>query len=213
MKEWFSKNPYKRSFLRFLLPAFIIVILTSVMVHASGGSGESHGNGSGQLLDFSFRALNFAVFIGIIYWLVRDKIKEFFSGRRTDIKISLEEAIAAKEEAEKKFKEYSAKLDKATDEINEISEMIKTQGLSEKEKIIESARTTAEKIKEDAQTRIEQETKKAKSQLRAEAVELSIQMAEEILKSNVKEKDHENIVKDYLKSIYSQTHSGQTDTK
>ncbi|MEA1936091.1 MAG: F0F1 ATP synthase subunit B [Thermodesulfobacteriota bacterium] len=212
MKEWFSKNPYKRSFLRFLLPVVMIVILTSVMVHASGGSDESHGNG-GQLLDFSFRALNFAVFIGIIYWLVRDKIKEFFSGRRTDIKISLEEAIAAKEEAEKKFKEYSAKLDKATEEINEISEMIRTQGLSEKEKIIESARITAEKIKEDAQTRIEQETKKAKSQLRAEAVELSIQMAEEILKSNVKEKDHENIVKDYLKSIYSQTHSGQTDTK
>lgn len=212
MKEWFSKNSYKRSFLRFLLPAFMIVILTSVMVHASGGSGESHGNG-GQLLNFSFKALNFAVLIGIIYWLVRDKIKEFFSGRRTDIKISLEEAIAAKEEAEQKFKEYSAKLDKATEEINEISEMIRTQGLSEKEKIIESARITAEKIKEDAQTRIEQETKNAKSQLRAEAVELSIQMAEEILKSNVKEKDHENIVKDYLKSIYSQTHSGQTDTK
>ena len=84
--------------------------------------------------------------------------------------------------------------------------MIKAQGLAEKEKIIESARITAEKMKEDAQARSEQELKKARSQLRAEAVELSVQMAEEILKKNIKKGDHENIVKDYLKSFYSQTH-------
>ena len=90
--------------------------------------------------------------------------------------------------------------------------MIRAQGLAEKEKIIENAKIAAERMKDDAQSRIEQETKKAKSQLRAEAVELSIQMAEEILKKNVSKKDHKNIVEDYLKSISSQTRSGQTDT-
>lgn len=202
MKELFSTNLYKRPFVRSLLPALMILIVTSSMVYASGGSGEGSDHG-GQLLDFGWRVINFIIFVGLIYWLFKDRIKEFFSGRRADIKLSLEEAMAAKEEAEKKFKEYSAKLDKATEEINEISEMIRAQGLAEKEKIIENAKTTAERMKDDAQSRIEQETKKAKSQLRAEAVELSIQMAEEILKKNVKEKDHENIVEDYLKSISS----------
>jgi F-type H+-transporting ATPase subunit b len=211
MKELFSTNLYKRPFVRSLLPALIILIVTSSMVYASGGSGEGSDHG-GQLLDFGWRVINFTIFVGLIYWLFKDRIKEFFSGRRTDIKLSLEEAMAAKEEAEKKFKEYSAKLDKATEEINEISEMIRAQGLAEKEKIIENAKISAERMKDDAQSRIEQETKKAKSQLRAEAVELSIQMAEEILKKNVKEKDHQNIVEDYLKSISSQARSGQKDT-
>ena len=211
MKELFSTNLYKRPFVRSLLPALMILIVTSSMVYASGGSGEGSDHG-GQLLDFGWRVINFIIFVGLAYWLFKDRIKEFFSGRRADIKLSLEEAMAAKEEAEKKFKEYSAKLDKATEEINEISEMIRAQGLAEKEKIIENAKITAERMKDDAQSRIEQETKKAKSQLRAEAVELSIQMAEEILKKNVSKKDHKNIVEDYLKSISSQTRSGQTDT-
>jgi len=206
MKEWFSENPLKRSFLHFLLPA-VVIVLTSAVVYASGESGESHGH-SGQMLDFGFRTLNFVIFVGILYWLLRDKIRDFFSGRRTDIKTSLEEAVAAKEEAEKKFKEYSTKLDKATEEIEGISGMIRTQGLTEKDKIIENAKITSEKIKEDAKARIEQETNKAKSQLRAEAVELSIQMAEEILKKNVKEEDHEDIVEDYLKNLHTETHSG-----
>ena len=142
-----------------------------------------------------------------------DKIKEFFAGRRTDIKASLEEAAAAKEEAEKKFKEYSTKLDKATEEIEGISDMIRAQGLTEKEKIIENARITAEKMEIDAQARIAQELKNASSQLRTEAVELSTQMAEEILKKNITKEDHENIVKDHLKNLDSQIHSGKTDTK
>lgn len=206
MKEWFSENlfMFKRSFLRSWLTAVVIVVLTSVVAYASGESGEAHGGG--KLVNLGWRIFDFVVLIGLFYWLVRDKIKEFFAGRRADIKTSLEEAASAKEEAEKKFKEYSAKLDKAGEEIKDISEMIKAQGLAEKEKIIESARITAEKMKEDAQARSEQELKKARSQLRAEAVELSVQMAEEILKKNIKKGDHENIVKDYLKSFYSQTH-------
>lgn len=206
MKEWFSENPFKRSFLHLLLPA-VVIVLTFTVVYASGESGESHGH-SGQMLDFGFRTLNFVILVGILYWFLRDKTRDFFSGRRTDIKTSLEEAVAAKEKAENKFKEYSTKLDKATEDIEGISETIRMQGLAEKEKIIENAKITAEKTKEDAKARIEQETNKTKSRLRAEAVELSIQMAEEILKKNVKEEDHEDIVEDYLKNLHTETHSG-----
>jgi F-type H+-transporting ATPase subunit b len=206
MKGWSLENLVKQSFL-----AFLIVILASVVAYAAGESGESHGH-AGQMLDFGWRVINFVILIGLFYWLLRKKIKEFFAGRRADIKTSLEEAVAAKEEAEKKFKEYSAKLDKAAEEIEGISDMIRAQGLTEKEKIIESARITAEKMKVDAQARIEQELKNASSQLRTEAVELSTQMAEEILKKTIKKEDHENIVKDHLENLGSQTHSGQRDT-
>ena len=195
MKGWFSKSLIKRSFL-----ALVIVILTSVVAYASGGgSGEAdHG---GQLIDFGWRILNTAILAGLLYWLLWDKVKEFFIGRRADIRTSLEDAEAAKEAAENKYKEYSDKLDKATDEIDGISDMIRSQGLTEKEKLIESARISAEKMKKDAQAKVEQDFKKAQSELRAEASELAIQMAEEILKRTIKEEDHENIVKDHLKSF------------
>ena len=81
--------------------------------------------------------------------------------------------------------------------------MIKAQGVAEKEKIIEEAKRTAEKMEEDSKARMDQEFKKALNQLRTEAAGLSIKMAEEILKKNIKEKDHENMVNDFLDRMVS----------
>ena len=140
----------------------------------------------------------------ILYKLAWGKIRNFFVGRREGIKVALEEAVAAKAEAEQKFSEYSDRLTKATDEIVGISEMIKSQGRIEKEKIIESANASAEKMKEDAQARMEHDLKSASNRLRAEAAELSVKMAEDVLKKTIKEKDHEEMVKDFLNRMVKQ---------
>jgi len=162
----------------------------------AAGGGEDHG--AGQLIDFGWRALNFAVLAFLLYKLLWGKIRDFFVNRRYGIKASLEEAVRAREEAEKKFKEYSDRLTKATDEIAGISDMIKEQGEVEKQKIIEGAAVSAVKMKEDAAARMEQDLKKARNDLRKEASELAVQMAEEILTKTVKENDHNLMVKDFM---------------
>jgi F-type H+-transporting ATPase subunit b len=126
------------------------------------------------------------------------KIAVFFSGRREEIKASLEEAAVVKADAEKKFKEYDEKIKKAEEEIQNISAMIKAQGEEEKVRIIADAGRAAEKMKEDAKARMENELKKAKNELRQEASELAVQMAEDILKKKVTKEDHENMVREYL---------------
>ena len=131
------------------------------------------------------------------------KIKSFFSGRRQEIKESLESAAMQKGEAEKQYREYSEKIDKASQEIDGIFEMIKAQGVVEKEKIVEDARKVAVKMKEDAQARIEQELSKASAQLRSEAVILSVQMAQEILKKNITTQDHEAMIREYVDKVVS----------
>jgi len=103
-----------------------------------------------------------------------------------------------KEESQNKFNEYSAKLDEAAGEIEGISEMIKAQGLAEREKILADAERTAEKMKEDAKARMDQEFKKMRNELRAETAELSVQIAEELLRKNIKKNDHEVMVENFL---------------
>ncbi|HLZ18728.1 MAG TPA: ATP synthase F0 subunit B, partial [Smithellaceae bacterium] len=99
------------------------------------------------------------------------------------------------------YREYAEKIDKASAEIDGIFEMIKAQGVAEKQRIIEDAQKVAVKMKEDAQARIEQELSKASAQLRGEAVALSIQMAEEILKRNINAQDHDAMVKEYMDKV------------
>jgi F-type H+-transporting ATPase subunit b len=176
---------------------FIFLISVSVALASSGEGGSS----SGKWFDLVKKSFNFLVMIGLLYWLLAAKIKEFFSGRRVEIKESLEKSVERKSEAEKKYREYSEKLDKASTEIDGILEMIKAQGITEKQKIIEDAEKTAKKMKEDAHARIEQEMKKAADQLRAQAVDLSVQMAEEILKRSITQDDHKAMVKEYIDKV------------
>jgi F-type H+-transporting ATPase subunit b len=167
-------------------------------VHASGGGGGDEGP---NWFGFTWRVVNFLILIGVLYWLLADKIKSFLSARREGIRTALAEAVTAREEAEQKFREYAAKLDKATGEIDEIKQMIQVQGLTEKERIIEDARNTAKKMKEDTQARMEQEFNKASRELRIEAVRLSTEMAEELLRKNIRANDHEALVTDYIEKV------------
>ncbi len=189
------KNLFKSARLPLL---FLALFLLQVSIAYASGGGEGGNEGNKKWFEFFWKTLDFVVLIGFLYWLLAAKIKEFFVGRRQDIKDSLAKAAEQKTQAESKFREYSEKIEKASAEIDGIFEMIKAQGVAEKQKIIEDAEKIARKIKEDSQMRTEQELKKASDQLRAEAVKLSVQMAEEILKRNITVQDHETMVREYM---------------
>jgi F-type H+-transporting ATPase subunit b len=182
----------------FFFTLFIFLILISIAFAAAEGEG---GHDSKEWIDLGKKTFDFIVLVGLLYWLLAAQIKEFFSGRRVEIKKTLEESVEKKAEAEKKYREYSEKIDKASVEIDGIFEMIKAQGITEKQKIIEDAEKAAKKMKEDARTRIEQELKGASDQLKAQAVQLSVQMAEEILKQSITAQDHEVMVKEYMDKV------------
>jgi F-type H+-transporting ATPase subunit b len=185
--------------LTFLIPGLLFGLFALTAAYASGGGEGGHEGPS--WFDFTWRAVNFLILAGVLYWLLAKKVKAFFAGRREGIRTALAQAETDRKEAEKKFREYDAKLDKATGEINEITRMIQTQGLAEKERIIADARKTAEKMKEDTQARMEQEFNKASRELRIEAVRLSTQMAAELLRKNIQADDHEALVKDYIEKV------------
>ena len=182
------------------ITAVLFVLLVAVGF-AFAAEAEGANKSMELLKGLGLKTFNFVVLVGFLYWLLAAKIKDFFSGRRVEIKESLEQAVERKAEAEKKYREYSEKLDKASLEIDGIFEMIKAQGITEKQKIIEDAEKTAKKMKEDASARIEQEMKKATDQLKAQAVELSVQMAEEILKRSITKDDHKAMVEDYINKV------------
>jgi len=186
----------KKKFFFFTL--FIFLISISIAFAAAEGEG---GKDSKEWIDLGKKTFDFIVLVGLLYWLLAAQIKEFFSGRRVEIKKNLEESVEKKAEAEKKYSEYSEKIDKASVEIDGIFEMIKAQGITEKQKIIEDAEKAAKKMKEDAHTRIEQELKGASDQLKAQAVQLSVQMAEEIIKRSITAQDHEAMVEEYMNKV------------
>ncbi|MEI7591326.1 MAG: F0F1 ATP synthase subunit B [Deltaproteobacteria bacterium] len=183
-------------FTRKLSLTCLFVLLLSVSVaFASGGEG-----GEGKT-DIVWRSINFLILVALLYWMLADKMKNFFSSRRAEIKDSISSADVAKKEAQDKYSEYVIKIDRASEEIGKIAEAIKAQGVAERDKIIENANLIAQKIKDDTKTRMEQEFNEASRRLRNEAVQLSVAMAEEILRRNVTVDDHNAMVKEYIDKV------------
>ncbi|HDQ03357.1 MAG TPA: ATP synthase F0 subunit B [Deltaproteobacteria bacterium] len=193
------KNIFRQR--KFLFCLSLVVIL--LFAGAAGAAAPEGGHTKDDWIELAWKTLNFIILVGFLYWLLAPKIKAFFIDRRKDIKESLESTAAQKSEAEKKYRDYAEKIDKASSEIDSIYEMIKAQGVAEKQKIIDDAQKVAQKMKEDAKARIGQELQKATAQLRIDAVELSVKMAEEILKKNITEKDHEAMIKEYMDKVVS----------
>lgn len=188
MKGVFSKGA--------VISMFMLVIYVA-FAYAAGGE-ESHGVSKKDWIDLAWRVVNFVILVGFLWWLLAKRIRDYFVGRKANIGSSLEEARQLKEEAEKKYQEYTAKMDKATEEIDGIVELIKAQGMAEREKILEDARKAALKLEEDTRARMEQEFKLAREELMKEAVKLAVEMAEELVKKNITIKDHEKMVQEYL---------------
>lgn len=174
-----------------LFTVYSLLFTVSIVFAAAEGG---HEGGS----DLIWRVINFAVLVGLIYFLLAKKLKNFLGERRESIKKALEEAKTAKGEAEAKYREYEAKVAVLDKKVLEIANELKAEGIAERDRIIEDAQRAAEKIKEQVRITIEQEIKKAKQDIKGELASLAVIMAEEILRKEIKPDDQERLIKEYL---------------
>lgn len=179
-----------------------VIGLAALGFAAEGGEGAHHVDTGKQMKDFMWRVIDFAALLGVIIWaLKKANAKGALADRTANIEKALREAEEARAAAEKKFAEYSGKLEKANQEIDGIYAAIRKEAESEKERIIAEAKMTADKIREQAAATASQEVLKAKAELRGEAARLAVQMAEQSLRENIKKDDQDRLVNDYLTKV------------
>ena len=164
--------------------------------------GAHHVDTAAQMKDFAWRCLDFAALAAIAIWAIKKAdVKGTLAARRTGIERTLKEAVEAKEAAEKKFAEYSQRLDQANKEIEVISANMRREGELEKERIIAEAKEAAARIKAQAESAAAQEVLKAKGELRAEAARLAVEIAEQKIVKNIAKGDQDKLVGEYISKV------------
>jgi F-type H+-transporting ATPase subunit b len=181
------------------MTVLILVVLVPVVAMASEGGG--HADGGAILKDFLYRCFNFALMVGLLAYFVTKPIRKGLRDRRTEIEKTLADAQAAQEAAEAKYREYSDKLAKATEEIAGITEAIRREGGLERDKILAAAKEMAVKIAREADNKAAGVVTKARAELRAEAARLAVDLAEELLKKQVSADDQKRLVNDYMQKV------------
>lgn len=180
----------------------VIVLFANIGFASEGGEGAHHADKGAQLKDLGWRILNFAVLAGILWFaLKKADVKGSLAARQAEIEKSLKDAVAGREAAEAKLREYSGKLDQASKEIDELHAAIIREGEQEKERIIAEANSAAAKIIAQAAQAAEQETVKARGELRVEAARLAVEIATGKLSGAITKPDHDRFVGEYLDKV------------
>ncbi|MCB2188318.1 MAG: F0F1 ATP synthase subunit B [Deltaproteobacteria bacterium] len=167
----------------------------------AAAEGGAHGPTSGQIWDFTARALNFAVLAVALFFVLRKPLAKGLRGRADSVREELAELEAKREEARRAYAVMEQRLKDAESEREAVLAEFRKQGEREREKIVEAANTLAERIKAQASFTIEQETAMAKAELRQEISEMSAAVAEELLKDKITAQDQTRLVDEYLAKV------------
>ena len=169
--------------------------------HEGAAHGEHHGLTHGQVMNFVWHCLNFALLIVILVKFLKEPISSSLKGRQESIAKAFDELEDKKQQAEARFKEYEQKLSGMDEEAKQILENFVAQGQKERDAIIEQAKAAAERIKAQAEFYVQQELAKAKIELQKEVADMAVSMAEEIIKKNLTEQDQAKLISEYLERV------------
>jgi len=174
------------------------IVLASVPAWAAEAA---HGGSSSMWWNLLYRTMNFVVLVAVLWWLLRNPIKNMLGGRRESIKAELEELERAKAEAEQALTQAEAKLEDIEAQQEDIIKGYVQAGEAEKARIIDDAHKSAARIKEMADLTISQEIKHARAELMDELAEMSAKLAEDLIKQNIGPDDQKRLVSEYLDKV------------
>jgi len=117
--------------------------------------------------DFIPRAVNFVIFVGILWYLLADKIKTFYKNRSDDIAKSFEEVEAKLRESKLQKEALKKEVEEANKKAEDIIKSAQKEVELLKSKIIESAKQEISSLNKQ----FSEEKEYAESKMKQEVVE------------------------------------------
>lgn len=135
------------------------------------------------------KLVNLAVFLGLLFWLVRKPAQDFFAKRLAEVRATLQQAAKEKEVASAKMAELDSRLNKLDSDIAEIKAQAQREALAERERLEAEARRDMEKIRQSAQREVESAKQIAMTELREYAATKAVDLAEQMIRKELKPED------------------------
>lgn len=171
--------------------ALVIVLFESTNVFASAAShGTAHESpGISSLIPYW---VNFILFVGILYFLLRKKVPLMWAERRDKVAEGIDKASAELKEAEAKLREARHNFDNVEEEVSKLKALIRNEAAMEHDSILAEAKKKADLIIQRAKDTAASERSSAEKVLRREMGERVLLLARQrILKQTSPENDRE----------------------
>lgn len=168
---------------------------------SAGGHKAAGALAPAKLKDLFWRTVNFLALVVLLVKFLAKPIGSGLVGRQQQIKEELDELAIRRDEAEKSYKEFEARLAGMEKEMELVVQKAIAQAQNEKERILADAERAAEDIRRQAEAAVQAELEEAKRILREEVAEQATAMAEELIVRNLSPADQIAITEQYLERV------------
>lgn len=189
-----------RKFLKSIIPNLAAVFVITSVAYAATEAAAEHLNWGAV----GWRVINFILFVGTLYYLLRKPVAKFFTDRRNKIEQEFKNLEARKTEARAKLKDVEARIANLETEREAIIAEYRAQGEALQKTIVERAEVQARQIVDQAKFAAENESNTAVDELRAQMADLLAETASAMLKEKLSDKDHEKLIDKYLEKVVLQ---------
>jgi F-type H+-transporting ATPase subunit b len=148
-----------------------------------------------------WEVVSFGILLFVLYKFAFPGILSVLEEREKKIKDSLDQAERHRSEAERRLKEYEAKLAAAGKEAEGVLAAAKERAQRLLEENEQRLTAEAERIKGDATREIEHERRAAIQEIRNQTTELALMVAEKVVQRSLTEGDHRKFADEALDAL------------
>ncbi|SLM46662.1 ATP synthase subunit b [Nitrospira japonica] len=145
--------------------------------------------------------VSFAILFFILYKYAFPGILAVLEEREKKIRDSLDQAERHRSEAERKLKDYEAKLSAASKEAEGVLAAAKERAQRLLEENEQRLTQEAERIKGDATREIEHERRKAIQEIRSQTTDIALMVAEKVVQRSLNDTDHRRLADEALDAL------------
>jgi len=160
---------------------------------------ETKKEGAGEL----FKVINFLILAGILGFLLRKPMKDFFAQRSATLKRELEEGRKALEASQAQMRAVEEKLRRLEKEISALSASATQEIDAERQRLRQEAAREAERILESARVRLAAETRSVQLELKFFAAQEALRMAESMLRERLDDATRRELFRQFMTNLES----------
>lgn len=175
----------------------LFLILAPTLALAAGG----HGGDGVPVKTIIYQLINVSILFGAIAYFAKDTIKQLFIDRKSHYLAAAQKSAAAREEAEKNFKELKQKIEALDSSKEETLKKAEQNAIEMKAQIVAEAQALTKRIRDEAQLTAKLEIEKAQAQLKSQLLKDSVDAARMVLSKDINSNDHEKLQTDFVKHV------------
>jgi len=145
--------------------------------------------------------ITFGGVVAILAKFAFKPLQQLLAERERKIRESLDEARKAREEAEAIRREGEAKMNEARESARKIVEEGRRVAADAQEEARRAARAESDALLQRAREEMDRETRRSVDALRGTVAAISLQVARDVIRENLDEKRHGQLVEEYVQRL------------